>query len=78
MNDKAKTRLYALTSLVCTAWVIQTIVQALEKGNLWTWLNLIFYGSMFLVILYTAYSAFVGWKALRSEEKEKKKQSKFG
>lgn len=57
MNDKAKSRLYALTSITCFAWLIQAMFQDNQKGHMWSLLNLIFYGSIIFVILYTAYSA---------------------
>ncbi len=72
MNGKAKARFYGLTSIVCTAWVIQTIVQAVKAGTLWTWLNLIFYISMLLVIIYTGLSAYQMWKADKAAKNSNK------
>lgn len=57
MNDKAKSRLYALTSITCFAWLVQAMLQDRQKGQMWSLLSLIFYGCIMIVILYTAYSA---------------------
>jgi hypothetical protein len=62
MNDKAKMRLYALTSIACFAWLVDAIVQDHQKGQTWSFLSLIFYTCMIIVILYTAYSALQIWK----------------
>lgn len=62
MNDTAKARLYALTSIASFAWLLQAMLQNRQKGQMWSALNLIFYGSMIIVILYTAYSAVQMWK----------------
>lgn len=62
MNNKAKMRLYALTSIVCFAWLVQTMLQNRENGQMWSLLSLIFYGCMILVVLYTAFSAVQIWK----------------
>ncbi|WEG12490.1 hypothetical protein PU629_20705 [Pullulanibacillus sp. KACC 23026] len=62
MNDKAKARLYTLTSISCFAWLVQAMLQDRQKGQMWSLLNLIFYGCIILVILYTAYSAVQMWK----------------
>ena len=62
MNDKAKSRLYTLTSIACFGWLVQVILQNRQTGEMWSMLSLIFYGCMIIVILYTAYSAVQMWK----------------
>ncbi len=62
MNDIAKMRLYALTSITCFAWLVQAMFQDRQKGQMWSSLSLIFYGCMIFVVLYTAYSAVQIWK----------------
>lgn len=59
MDAKAKSRLYGLTSVVCSIWLVQTIYETIQAGKiLLTPLNLIFYSSLILVITYTAYASF--------------------
>ena len=62
MNDIAKSRLYALTSITCFAWLVQAMLQNRQNGQMWSLLSLIFYGCIIFVILYTAYSAVQMWK----------------
>lgn len=58
MNEKAKSRLYGLTSILCLGWLGQAAYQAWKSDQLWTILNLIFYVSMIIVVAYTGFSAF--------------------
>lgn len=57
MNHKAKSRLYALTSIICFVWLVQTMLQNRQEGRMWSPLSLIFYGCIIIVVLYTAFSA---------------------
>ncbi|MFV0556495.1 MAG: hypothetical protein ACK5LM_05290 [Lactovum sp.] len=70
MTDKAKSRLYALTSIACGVWLIQAVMKAVEQGQFWSYLNLIFYFSMLIVISYTSYSAYELWKLEKKSEKK--------
>ncbi|WP_051263297.1 hypothetical protein [Tuberibacillus calidus] len=62
MNDKAKMRLYALTSIACLVWLVEAMVRDYKNGQMSSVLSIIFYACMLIVILYTAYSALQIWK----------------
>jgi len=62
MNDKAKMRLYALTSIACLVWLVEAMVRDYKNGQMWSLQSIIFYTCMFIVILYTAFSALQIWK----------------
>lgn len=70
LDAKSKFRLYGLTSMVCSFWLIQTVCETIQMGkNLLTVLNLIFYSSLIIVIFYTAYSSFGEYKKSRENSK---------
>lgn len=58
LSDRAKSRLYGMTSFVCSIWTIQTLIKAITIKSLWSWPNIIFYLSMIIVIFYTGLSAY--------------------
>ena len=81
MNDKAKSRLYALTSITCFAWLVQAMLQDRQKGQMWSLYSLIFYGCIIIVILYTAYSAVQMWKMkekpVKNDDRTNQEQEKI-
>lgn len=76
LSDVSKSRLYALTAIVCAAWLGQSIYQTIEKGQqVFTVLNIIFYLSILLVVVYTSYSAYEMWKLTKNKSKTDSKKS---
>ena len=70
MNEIQKTRLYALTSIACIAWLVQTIAEALQDGTMWTPANLIFCVCILIAISYMGYSAVTGWMNARGTDED--------
>ena len=64
MNDKSKSRLYLLTSMICLIWLGQVIFKAWQTSSLWSIANLVFYASMIIVVGYTGYSGSVSYTHL--------------
>lgn len=70
LNDLAKSRLYGLTSIVCSIWLVQSIYETIQqKQEIFTVLNIIFYLSIIIVIVYTAFSAYEMKQKLRNSGK---------
>jgi len=58
LDDIAKSRLYGLTSIVCSIWLLQSGYKTMvSEQNLLTISNIVFYLSILIVIAYTAYSS---------------------
>ncbi|PNY18438.1 carbon starvation protein [Streptococcus parauberis] len=67
LNSASKARLYGLTSIVCSIWLIQTIYQTIKLGEpIFSFLNIVFYISIIIVVVYTAISA----KSERNKSKD--------
>lgn len=71
IDEKARSRLYALTAIACAIWLIQSIIEASRDGSLLTWPTIIF--SLCLAAV-TTYCSICAWRGLsRSGDKEEDK-----
>lgn len=69
LNEASKSRLYGLTAIFCSLWLIQSIYDTIQaQQKVFTWLNIIFYLSLFLVIVYNVYSACKIKKAFKKDK----------
>ncbi|MUH59293.1 carbon starvation protein [Bifidobacterium sp. GSD1FS] len=53
--------MYALTSVACAIWLVQTCVEANANGDLLSWSNIIFALCLTIVTVYCAVNAVRGW-----------------
>ena len=56
-----RARLYALTAVACTIWLIQSLIEAYSDGSLLTWPTIVFSLCLLVVIGYTGYCAVKDW-----------------
>lgn len=61
MNEKFRMRLYAMTSVACVAWLVQSTMEAKGDGTLWTAPSIILLVCQVIAILYTGVNAFLIW-----------------
>lgn len=61
LNDAARARMYALTSVACAIWLVQTCVEANTTGDLFSWSNIIFAICLVAVTVYCGINAVLGW-----------------
>ena len=61
MNEKFRMRLYAMTSVACVAWLVQSTMEANGDGTLWTAPSIILLVCQVIAIAYTGISAFLIW-----------------
>jgi F0F1-type ATP synthase membrane subunit b/b' len=68
LTDKAQSRLYALTSLACIVWLVQSSIEASNDGSIWTLWNIFFSICLLVVIGWT------GWEAITMMIKNTKEE----
>ena len=61
MNDSFRMRLYALTSIACIAWLVQTIVSTAKDGTLATAPTIILIACIAVAVVYTGFNAAQLW-----------------
>lgn len=57
INEKARSRMYGLTSAACALWLIQSLTEASKDGSLMSWPTIILSLCLTVVTLYCAVCA---------------------
>ncbi|EGT4752355.1 hypothetical protein DD097_19045 [Clostridioides difficile] len=68
MNETAQSRLYLLTALACTAWLIQSIYSYIHDGTITNWASWVFIACLLVVIGYTSYQGWTLYKKTRPDD----------
>lgn len=70
MTEKAQSRLYALTALACVIWLVQSTIEAVGDGTMWSIWNLFFTLALLIVIGWTGFNAVVLMRKTDKAEEE--------
>lgn len=70
MTEKAQSRLYALTALACIIWLVQSTVEAVNDGSMWSIWNLFFTLALLIVIGWTGFNAVILMRKTDKEEED--------
>lgn len=62
MSNKARLGFYALGSMAALIWLVQSVVQSMQDGTLWSFTNIVFLLCLLVAVFYFLVSAILLWK----------------
>lgn len=62
MDERFRMRLYAITSVACAAWLVQTVNETTQDGTIATAPSLILLVCLAVAVVYTGVNAFLLWR----------------